>query len=61
VAPDELADARFVLAQALWADRSQRVRARALARRARDDFAELGDPLKLLAKIEQWLAEHRLS
>jgi len=51
-----LADARFVLAQALWPDRSQRAFARTLVEQARDTYAERGDVE--IRKLEAWLAEH---
>jgi hypothetical protein len=50
----ELAAARFVLAQALWGEPSQHVRARALAEQARRARADLGDDA--VAEIEAWLA-----
>jgi len=57
--PDFLAVARFRLAQALWSDPSQRDRARALATLARDGAAERGGAqARLIAGIDEWLAEH---
>jgi tetratricopeptide (TPR) repeat protein/tRNA A-37 threonylcarbamoyl transferase component Bud32 len=59
--PEVLAEARLALAQALGPDRSQRVRARTLAQRARDDYAALREPEpETLAEIDTWLAEHPL-
>jgi tetratricopeptide (TPR) repeat protein len=60
-----LAEARFALARALWtAPATQgrdRPRARILAEQARDAYAAAGEPRKAdLAKLETWLAEHRL-
>ena len=57
VAPARLAHARFVLARVSWSDRSQRVRARALAEQARDACTKI-DAADDLAKVEAWLAEH---
>ncbi|MEM9459781.1 MAG: tetratricopeptide repeat protein [Myxococcota bacterium] len=58
VAPHLLADARFVLARALWADRTQLARARTLAEQARDTYAAAGDGFETnVAKIEQWLRQ----
>jgi hypothetical protein len=49
-----------VLARALWADRSQRPRARTLAEQARDALAAHGKGREGdLAKVQAWLAEHR--
>ncbi len=61
-APELLAEARFVLARALWADRGQRPRARVLAEQAQEALvsgevsgnADLG-----LDEVEQWLETHR--
>jgi tetratricopeptide (TPR) repeat protein len=62
VAPERLAEARFLLARALWAaDRSQRTRARELAEQARDPYAELGGAKEeALAEVQGWLAEHEV-
>jgi hypothetical protein len=54
--PDELAEARFVLARALWAASRDRPRALALARDA-GALAEASPDRR--AAIEAWLAEHR--
>jgi tetratricopeptide (TPR) repeat protein/tRNA A-37 threonylcarbamoyl transferase component Bud32 len=57
VPPYRLAEARFLLAQALGPDRSER--AGELARQARDAYLALGDVRQVdLAKVEAWLAEH---
>ena len=62
VAPVLLAEGRFVLARALWEDRSERSRARSLAEQAREGWASEGadDPQtrEYLADVERWLAEH---
>lgn len=59
--PELLADARFVLAKALWSDKTQRSRARALAEQARDAYAKAGEGrIEYLAEAEAWLAEHRV-
>ncbi len=59
VAPELIAEARFVLAQALWNDETERPRARALAERAREVLAEHGkDAEGALAEADAWLAEH---
>jgi tetratricopeptide (TPR) repeat protein len=63
VAPDLLAEARFLLAQALWSDRPQRARARELAEQARDTWIEVdaaGQSKEHLAEAETWLAEHQV-
>ncbi|MEM9460805.1 MAG: serine/threonine-protein kinase [Myxococcota bacterium] len=66
VAPDRLAEARFVLAAALWNDRTERERARALAEQARDALAAAdgaggpGGAALGLDQVEAWLATHRL-
>jgi tetratricopeptide (TPR) repeat protein/predicted Ser/Thr protein kinase len=57
--PAHLAKLRFVLARALWADRSQHARARALAQQARDAYAEAGAAkAESMAELDTWLAEH---
>jgi tetratricopeptide (TPR) repeat protein len=54
--PDLLAVTRFVLAQALWPDRSQRARARIVAGQARDALADRGKhTAEELAEVEAWL------
>jgi tetratricopeptide (TPR) repeat protein len=59
-APVDLADARFLLARALWSDRTEHPRARALAEQARSAYAEVGDTKReVLAEVDRWLAEHR--
>lgn len=58
VASEHLAEARFVLAQALWSDAEQRPRARALAQQARAAFAEHGKGSEApRGEVERWLAE----
>jgi tetratricopeptide (TPR) repeat protein len=56
-----LANARFLLARALWdapiAGGEDRVRARALAEHAREGFQAVGMP-KELAEVERWLDAH---
>ena len=59
--PPQTAYARFVLAQALWADHAQRPAARELAERARDAFAAHGaTSASARAEVDAWLAEHRI-
>ncbi|MEM9454536.1 MAG: tetratricopeptide repeat protein [Myxococcota bacterium] len=59
-APDRLAEARFMLARALWNDRTERARAQALAQKARDAFAERGPGREdERATVEAWLAARR--
>ncbi|MEM9458441.1 MAG: serine/threonine-protein kinase [Myxococcota bacterium] len=61
--PELLAEARFVLARALWSDRRQRARARALAEQARDDRPKTEGPGEAevdLGEIDAWLATHRI-
>ena len=63
VAPGLLADARFVLARALWNDQTQRKRARALAEQVRDALAAADRPGGVdpsLDEVEAWLATHRV-
>ncbi len=57
VAPVDLAEGHFVLAQALWPDPTSRPRARQLAREARDAYERLGRQ-EPLARVDAWLAEH---
>jgi tetratricopeptide (TPR) repeat protein len=59
VAPKLLGQARFLLAKALSADRSQRARARIVAEQARDDFERGHARRRTIVEVEQWLAEHR--
>jgi eukaryotic-like serine/threonine-protein kinase len=59
VAPEDLAEARFVLARALWPDEPERPRARELAEQARDALAMCGKLCERgLAEVEAWLVEH---
>ncbi|MCA9709902.1 MAG: tetratricopeptide repeat protein, partial [Myxococcales bacterium] len=64
VPPGLLAEARFMLARALWSDPAGRSRARALATQAREGWASTGADDELtkdyLARVEQWLTEHPL-
>lgn len=52
----ERADARFVLARALWPDPAERARARALAEQARDGYATLGEDHPGVEEVRAWLA-----
>jgi tetratricopeptide (TPR) repeat protein len=58
--PDKLlvAETWFALARALWDGGGDRGRARDLAARARQAYAQLGTHPKLLTAVEQWLATH---
>ena len=60
--PELIAEARFVLARALWSDRDQRPHARELAQRARDGWSKAGagdkQTKEYLAEAERWLAKH---
>jgi hypothetical protein len=63
VPPDELAEARFVLAQALWdapvGGGRDRARAISLAEQARGSFCDEGaGTARELAEVEQWIREH---
>ncbi|MEM9462090.1 MAG: serine/threonine-protein kinase [Myxococcota bacterium] len=63
VAPTLLAEVRFVLAQALWSQQGERARARMLAEQARDALTAAQGPGASsvdLAKIDAWLATHRV-
>ncbi|MEM9461644.1 MAG: tetratricopeptide repeat protein [Myxococcota bacterium] len=62
VAPQLLAEARFVLARTLWSTPSMRPRAHTLATQAQEALAKAGDPGESdvdLAEVEAWLATHR--
>lgn len=62
-APQLLAEARFMLARALWSTKSKRARARALAEQARDALAAAGRPGESdieFADVDAWLARHRV-
>ncbi|MEM9463083.1 MAG: tetratricopeptide repeat protein, partial [Myxococcota bacterium] len=64
VTPVSLAEARFVLARALWSTPSEQPRARTLAEQARDMLVTVEDRSEAegdLADIEAWLAEHRVN
>ncbi|MEM9453294.1 MAG: tetratricopeptide repeat protein [Myxococcota bacterium] len=59
VTPTLLAEARFVLARALWSKHSERSRARALAEQARRAYAEHGKGREDdLAEVNAWLTTH---
>ena len=63
VAPALLAEARFVLARALWNTHSEWARARTLAEQARDALAAAEGPGTSdvdLAEVGAWLATHRV-
>ncbi|MEM9462339.1 MAG: tetratricopeptide repeat-containing serine/threonine-protein kinase [Myxococcota bacterium] len=63
LAPEILANARFVLARALWSTRSERTRARMLAEQTRETLANTEDPGESnidLGEVETWLATHRV-
>ncbi|MEM9459372.1 MAG: tetratricopeptide repeat protein [Myxococcota bacterium] len=63
VAPQLLAEARFVLAQALWSEKHERPRAHVLAVQARDALATAEDPGESdldLEEIDAWLVTHRV-
>ncbi|MEM9463495.1 MAG: tetratricopeptide repeat protein [Myxococcota bacterium] len=58
-----LAEARFVLARALWSERSERARARSLAEQARDALVAAEGPGNSdveLDEVDAWLATHRV-
>ncbi len=55
-----LAGTRFALARALWDANRDRARARALAREARQAYADAGAAGQAdLAEVDAWLAKHR--
>ncbi|MEM9461514.1 MAG: serine/threonine-protein kinase [Myxococcota bacterium] len=59
--PNKLAQARFLLARALWPDHAQRARARALAQQAHEAWTTAGsDSDDQRRRVEAWLATHRL-
>ncbi|MEM9453713.1 MAG: serine/threonine-protein kinase [Myxococcota bacterium] len=64
VAPELLAEARFILARALWSEHSERARARELAKQAREVWLEAESKNstieEYLAAIDAWLATHRV-
>ncbi|RMG97526.1 MAG: serine/threonine protein kinase [Deltaproteobacteria bacterium] len=60
--PEDLAEARFVLARALWAADRDQARALELAAKARDAYREAGKAReKELGEVEAWLAEREPS
>jgi hypothetical protein len=54
--PKELADTQLALASALWDADRDRVRARQLARAARDIFARFPHTSGRAAEVDAWLA-----
>ncbi len=63
VAPELMAEARFVLARAQWNNRDMRAPARMLAEQAREALATAEGPGETnidLADVEAWLAAHRV-
>ncbi len=57
--PNDLADTRFLLAQALLAKGGNKKRALTLAGQARKTFAQAGeDRVETLAKVNAWLGKH---
>jgi eukaryotic-like serine/threonine-protein kinase len=62
MAPELLAEGRFVLARILWKDPTERARARSLAEQARIAWSNAGSDdqqtREYLTQVEQWLAEH---
>lgn len=55
----DIAEAEFLLARALWADRGERKRASALAERARNRYLAEGEPAaKALSEVTAWLTAH---
>ena len=59
VPPADLAQARYLLARALWPEAAERTRARQLATQARDIFAEHRDTHEaMVTEVEAWLAKH---
>ncbi|MEM9454537.1 MAG: tetratricopeptide repeat protein, partial [Myxococcota bacterium] len=64
VAPELLAEARFVLAQALWSKKHERVRARVLAEQAQDLWLNASradkETMEYLVEVNAWLATHRV-
>ena len=57
--PLQLAEARFILGEALWRDGTDRKRAVALVQQARDELRKLGPDAGSLPKVERWLAGRR--
>ncbi len=62
LAPELLAEARFVLARILWSEPGQRSRSRSLAEQARTAWSNAAaddqQTKEYLTQVEQWLAEH---
>jgi len=56
--PDRRGDARFVRAQALWADKKDREHATQEARAARELLKDSRSPMIPLAEVDAWLAAH---
>ena len=62
VPPEHRARARFLLADLLWEQRSQRTRAIELARTARDEYVSAGTKFgKRVTAIDAWLGDHSAS
>jgi tetratricopeptide (TPR) repeat protein len=55
VDPEHMGEARFALARALWFQPSEREKARALALKARADYAQVKSAGPILAAIDAWL------
>jgi hypothetical protein len=57
--PDDVAEAKFTLARALWSDGKERQRAVQLAQRARELYETSGPKNHpALAKVKRWLNDH---
>jgi tetratricopeptide (TPR) repeat protein/tRNA A-37 threonylcarbamoyl transferase component Bud32 len=57
--PEQLAPARFILAQALWDDPSQHGRARTLIEQARQGYVDIGEHMQwAIDELDAWVAEH---
>jgi serine/threonine protein kinase/tetratricopeptide (TPR) repeat protein len=56
--PQLAAQARFVLAEALWSERRERPRATALAREARTTLVAANAPAHKVAEVDAWLGTH---
>jgi hypothetical protein len=57
--PRDVADARFILARALWETGGSRSRAHDLAMQARASF-QAEDASKSVGEVDAWLASHEL-
>ncbi|MCY1059569.1 serine/threonine-protein kinase [Nannocystis sp. SCPEA4] len=58
VQPEELAEARFALARALWDAEVDRARARALAEQAGETYAAITATAAAASRVREWLAKH---